>query len=141
MSASPRAFTSSLNFCQPSQPPLVAHRPSPSVVQQNTCLRNSLPMSIYASIVIPSPPARDLLLRFPRAEKQIPRPEASGLGMGEEFVLVCVHLPALSLPNGWLQPVDHTGQAAGAETVVDVNHRHVGGATVEHPQQRRQALQ
>src|SRR5713226_3712333 len=43
--------------------------------------------------------------------------------------------------NRWriaLQMVDHAREAAGAEAVVDIHHADVGGATVQHSQQRRQ---
>ena len=32
-------------------------------------------------------------------------------------------------------PIDHIGHAAGAETVVDIDDGHAGGAAVEHSQQ------
>jgi len=45
---------------------------------------------------------------------------------------------------GWtsrtLRPVDQAGHVAGAEAVIDVDHRDVAGATVQHAEQRRQAL-
>ena len=37
--------------------------------------------------------------------------------------------------------VDHTGDTAGAEPVVDVHHRHAVRARVEHAEQRRQAAE
>ena len=40
-----------------------------------------------------------------------------------------------------LQVIDHAGDAAGAEPVVDVHHRHAVGAGVEHAEQRRDAAE
>ena len=39
------------------------------------------------------------------------------------------------------QPVDQARHVTRAEAVVDVHHRHVAGATVQHAQQRRQAVE
>src|SRR5437016_4400924 len=40
-----------------------------------------------------------------------------------------------------LQPIDQARDVSRAEAIIDIDHRDVAGATVEHPEQRRQPVE
>src|SRR4051812_12448027 len=63
------------------------------------------------------------------------------LGQNRASSLICepqLVQKAMSLLS---DSVDEAGDVAGPEAVIDIDHRHIAGAAVQHAEQRRQAVE
>src|SRR6266436_1288026 len=63
------------------------------------------------------------------------------LGQNRASSIICEPQLVQNVMSLLLDPIDEAGDVSGAEAVVDIDHRHVAGATVQHAEQRGQSME
>jgi len=79
-------------------------------------------------------------MRFVRALIRCGRNKIAGKGLIWHTAMICVKTNPVSRVER-LKPIHHTRQISRAKTIIDVDHADVGRATIEHAQQRGEAME